>query len=47
VAHLGQVALGLALLLPSLAMVLSLILLPIGLPLAFVSVALIAAPSDT
>jgi hypothetical protein len=44
--HLVQVLLGLFLLIFGMGLVLTLVLMPIGLPLSLVGVALIAAPSD-
>ena len=44
--HLAQVLLGITFLVLGIALVLTLVLLPIGLPLALVGVALIAAPGD-
>jgi hypothetical protein len=45
--HLAQALLGITFLLLGIALVLTLVLMPIGLPLALVGVALIAAPSDS
>jgi hypothetical protein len=44
--HLVQVLLGLSLLVFGIGLVLTLVLMPIGLPLFLVGLALIAAPSD-
>jgi hypothetical protein len=44
--HLAQVLLGITFLVLGIALVLTLVLLPIGLPLALFGMALIAAPSD-
>jgi hypothetical protein len=44
--HLAQELLGLALLLLGIGLVFTLVLMPIGLPIALLGAALIAAPSD-
>jgi hypothetical protein len=44
--HFAQELLGLALLLLGIGLILTLVLMPIGLPLALVGVALLAAPGD-
>jgi hypothetical protein len=44
--HLVQESVGISLVLAGIGLILTLVLMPIGLPLALVGVALLAAPSD-